>query len=242
MLSSSSAATDGDHQQVLDRLIQRRTWPGLASSHMEVSYGVASSGGLSFTSRMRMLTAEWDAMVWLSTGKDREKAPEIHLLSWNGIGGGGRNTIDKGWTVWRHFHCSKGGLELDQKKEMTEVWRSSSRFTQHGCATKGFSFYEGHFFCSSLFFAPTCEKSWTMNTQAVLGLHFVQKNEVLQNNCCIDRKIHEKKPIMCVPFTRWNKIGSSEQFTWVKIRHSVWTEDDVELNSHSWQQTQKTTT
>lgn len=47
----------------------KHTWPALASSHMEASYGVASSGGLSFTSRMRILTAEWDAIVWLSRGE-----------------------------------------------------------------------------------------------------------------------------------------------------------------------------
>lgn len=42
------------------------TWPGLASSQIDASYGVASSGGLSLTSSIRMLTAVWEAMDVLS--------------------------------------------------------------------------------------------------------------------------------------------------------------------------------
>ncbi|TNN78694.1 hypothetical protein EYF80_011098 [Liparis tanakae] len=46
----------------------------VASSHIEASYGVASSGGLSFTSRIRILTAEWDAMGDKSYTDERDDA------------------------------------------------------------------------------------------------------------------------------------------------------------------------
>ncbi len=59
------------------------TWPGLASSQIDASYGVASSGGLSFTSRMRMLTTVWDAMDWLSEEREAdETSSEPSQLDW----------------------------------------------------------------------------------------------------------------------------------------------------------------
>lgn len=58
------------------------TCPGLASSQIDASYGVASSGGLSFTSRMRMLTTVWDAMDWLS--EERQMKHHQSHRNWTG--------------------------------------------------------------------------------------------------------------------------------------------------------------
>lgn len=81
---------------------------------MEASYGVASSGGLSFTSRIRILSAEWDAMVWLSIGgkNKQQRNPFRHHLIAEGAVGDVRSELpsihlqkipNSGVLQWMHF-------------------------------------------------------------------------------------------------------------------------------------------